>query len=103
MNNVLAEYLLLDVEFKRDHEDWKFLIHADPFCLQIVIGLEDGTELECRKWLLSDDMTEGELVQTAFMAVLAAQEHEAREFFKWKGRAVFGPHTDIENLWSVSE
>lgn len=51
-----------------------------------------------RKWLLSVHMTESELIQTAFKCVLTAIEHEAREQFKYKGRAVYGPHFDVAAL-----
>lgn len=56
-----------------------------------------------RKWLLSPHMTEGEVVQTALMAVLAALEHEAREDFTYKNQAIFGPHYDLEILVAVCE
>lgn len=51
-----------------------------------------------RKWLLSQHMTESELIQTALKCVLTAIEHEAREQFKYKGRAIFGPHFDVKAL-----
>lgn len=51
-----------------------------------------------RKWFLSRHMTESEFVQTAFAAVLAAIEHEAREHFRYYGQAVFGPHFDVNDL-----
>ncbi len=51
-----------------------------------------------RKWKLSGHMTDGEVVQTAFLAVTTALEHEARENFKYKGVSVFDPHYDIEAL-----
>jgi hypothetical protein len=51
-----------------------------------------------RKWMLSYHMTDGELVQTAFKAVLTAQEHEAREQFKYRGVSIFDPHYDVERL-----
>lgn len=51
-----------------------------------------------RKWLLSEHMTDGEIVQTAFMATLAAVEHEVRELFLYRGLAVLDPHYDIEKL-----
>jgi hypothetical protein len=51
-----------------------------------------------RKWLLSEHMTDGEIVQTAFKATLTAIEHEARETFLYRGQPVFGPHYDIEHL-----
>lgn len=47
---------------------------------------------QSRKWPLSMHMVEGEIVQTAFMAALQAEEHESRESFKYKGIAPFNPH-----------
>lgn len=50
------------------------------------------------KWLLSPHMTAGEVVQTAFKALLTAQEHETREQFKYKGVSIFDPHYDLDRL-----
>lgn len=51
-----------------------------------------------RKWVLSKWMTDGEVVQTVFMALMAAMEHEAREGFLYKGYAILDPHYDIDKL-----
>lgn len=51
-----------------------------------------------RKWRLSPHMTDGEVVQTAFMATMAAMEHEIREKFTYRTVSVFDPHYDIEKL-----
>ena len=51
-----------------------------------------------RKWLLSEHMVKSEIVATAMKAVLAAEEHEARELFKYKGKAIYNPHIDVEML-----
>lgn len=51
-----------------------------------------------RKWRLSPHMTDGEVVQTAFLAVMTALEHEAREKFTYKGVTVFDPHLDIDKM-----
>lgn len=69
---------------------WKFLE-----------GVHDGPRMEpkvwyCRKWRISTHMTPSEIIQTAFMAALAAEEHECRERFLYKGVAVLGPHWDLE-------
>lgn len=56
-----------------------------------------------RKWLLSPHMTKDEIVQTALMATLAAVEHEAREKFKYKGAAIFGPHFNVDRLATLAE
>jgi hypothetical protein len=54
-----------------------------------------GHQWSCRKWRISPHMTVSELIQTAFLAVMSAEEHEAREAFKYKGVAVLGPHWDL--------
>lgn len=51
-----------------------------------------------RWWRLSAYMTDGEVVQTAFLAILTAMEHEARETFRFDGVTVFDPHYDIHKL-----
>lgn len=51
-----------------------------------------------RKWMLSPHMTRSEVVATAFKAVITAEEHEARELFKYKGKAVFCAHYDVDAL-----
>lgn len=56
-----------------------------------------------RKWMLSEHMTDSEVVQTALLAVLTAEEHEAREQFHFEGKAVFGPHHDVRALATVEE
>lgn len=56
-----------------------------------------------RKWLVSPWATEGEIVQTSFLAVMTALEHEARENFKFKGQAVLDPHYDPWVLWKVRQ
>lgn len=54
-----------------------------------------------RKWLLSQHMTRSEVVQTALKAVLTVLEHEARENFKYRGAAIFGPHFDVDALSDI--
>ena len=56
-----------------------------------------------RRWFLSPQMAEGEIVQTVFKCVLTSAEHRTREFFRYMGRAVFGPHLNIERLWEIAE
>ena len=64
---------------------------------------EDGLHWTTRKWLLSPHMTKSEIIQTAFKCILAAEEHEAREKFLYKGKSVFGPHFDVDKLHELCE
>ena len=54
-----------------------------------------------RRWYISDKATRSEVVQTCLKIVLTAVEHEAREKFRYRGRAVYGPHIDVDALWEV--
>lgn len=96
--------------------DWKFWTHDHMVgfdrttYLQVEFDALPAGSLEGfhepqtgRKWLLSPHMTDGEIVQTALMAILAALEHEVREEFTYRGQAIFGPHYDLEILVSVCE
>ena len=56
-----------------------------------------------RKWRISVHMTVSEVVQTALMAMLAAVEHEAREAFRYRGKAIFGPHFNVEHLVALCD
>lgn len=54
-----------------------------------------------RKWYISHEATRSEVVQTALKCVLTSVEHEARENFKYRGFAIFGPHLDCEKLVEI--
>lgn len=58
-------------------------------------------EFSGRKWLISKHMTESEIVQTVFKAVLTWVEHETRENFKYKDTIVFNPHLDVKQKLDV--
>lgn len=55
-----------------------------------------------RKYKLSIHMTDGELVQTAFMAALQAEEHECRENFRYQGVAPFNPHIKFSAIMAAA-
>lgn len=88
------------------YRDWSFFVGADAGgrrYLQVrfnkacsVTG--KSCEQHGRKWWLSAHMTRSEVVATALKAVLTAEEHEAREAFRYRGEAIFGPHHDVEAL-----
>lgn len=79
-----------------DHADRWVLRVGDPNAKDNVTG--DPLDWKGRKWLLSEYMTDGEIVQTAWLACQVAVEHEMRETFTYQGQAVFDPHYDINKL-----
>lgn len=56
-----------------------------------------------RKWLLSPDMTDSEIVQTAFKLCITSAEHRCREAFRYKDARIFGPHFDVEDLVRICD
>lgn len=56
-----------------------------------------------RRWLLSPEMTKSEIVATAFKCVITSMEHQAREWFTYKGRAIYHPHHDVDKLLEICE
>lgn len=64
------------------------------------IYLKDGILREqfTRKWLVSPQMTDLEIVQTVFKMFITSFEHRVREAFKYKGVRIFGPHFDVDDL-----
>jgi hypothetical protein len=93
--------VLHDIQFN----DWVFDLRLDsgrPYLRVRFAGPCNTTgrfqEWEGRKWFLSSHISKSEIVQTAFKAVITALEHEARETFRYKGEAIFGPHFDCDLL-----
>lgn len=86
------------------YKGWAFHVGygADSTYLQVRFTA-DGRLQQGRKWLPFEHMTESELVQTALMAVLAAEEHEARENFMYAGKVIYGPHIYVGGLADVCE
>jgi hypothetical protein len=80
------------------YRDARFLVHpaAPGFHLEMRRG-----EIRSRPWYLGPWTTESDLVRTALACALAYEEHEAREQFTYQGKAVFGPHTDVQALVTI--
>jgi hypothetical protein len=56
-----------------------------------------------RKWDISKHMTPSEVISTAFLAVLQAEEHEVRENFRYRGQNIYGPHFNVDELAELLE
>jgi hypothetical protein len=92
------------------YRDWDFNVHMDGERAYLQVGFWDydatlppeerveKSYQQCRKWFLSPHMTKSEVIQTAFKAILSAEEHETRERFTYRGKAIFGPHFHVDAL-----
>jgi hypothetical protein len=90
---------------KCQFNDWHFVTmeKGDGFLMQVqFIGKDAITGKvalqKCRKLYISSFACKGEIVRTAFKAVLAAVEHEVCETFKYKDVAIFNPHIDPDQM-----
>ena len=85
------------------YKDWTIEVGQSTVgCYYLRVRFNDGGKIWTgRRWLLSPEMTESEVIQTALKAVLAAEEHEARERFLYLGRPVFGPHIAVGALYAA--
>ena len=82
------------------YKEWRFYVkQIQPGVLYLQLAFEDNNEeWKSRKWLLSEHMTQSELIQTAFLAIMTAEEHETREKFLFDSIAVLGPHYNLVEL-----
>ena len=54
------------------------------------------------RWWEIPYLTRGDTARTAFVACLMMEEHECRESFRYKGKAIYGPHFDIDELARIA-
>lgn len=90
---------------KIKYKDWNFhvgIMDSRPY-LQLHFTDSSGVIRHGRKWSFSQWMTKSEIVQTAFLAVKTAEEHEARERFLYKEKAIFGPHFNVDTLHEICD
>lgn len=87
------------------YRDWSF--HTGPmgrgFYVQVRFMALDDIDGEPklqhgRKWYVSTHAIREEVLRTCLLAVLQANEHEAREAFRYSGLAIFGPHHALDHL-----
>jgi hypothetical protein len=93
--------VLKQVEYK----DWKarLWVSGDAAYLQFQFSFTAvdawtgrAAEQLTRRWVIEPEATAGEIVRTALLAVLTAEEHEAREQFTYRGKHVHGFHFKLD-------
>lgn len=95
-------------------DGYDFLVHEALGDGDLVIGVEllvqrpdaitgeMGAGYGGIRWL-SRFASKSDVVRMVFGAILAYEEHEAREFFRYRGAQVFGPHGDVEALVEAAQ
>lgn len=87
-------------EWDKEHENTRMYLQVACYRPDSLTGDLDWGH--GGKAYLSPHMGNGEIVKTAFALFKSYEEHECREFFKYDGRAVFGPHISVDALWQVA-
>ncbi len=90
------DYTFIVVQSVRSTPPYLQASYVEP---DIVTGARETQNT--RKWQLSLHMTRSEFVQTAFKCCLTSMEHRTREHFRYRGAAVYGPHFDVDALFSL--
>lgn len=99
MNYIELVNIIGDISYK----DWTFWVSHKGKYLFVVARFIDGIEQqETREWYIDPEFTKSQVIQTVLALVLLAEEHEARENFRYKNRKIFGPHFDAETMVAVS-
>lgn len=99
-------HILLSCTYK---PGWTLLIDMcapRPYIQWEVVG-QDSVTREPTSWrtgkrYLSEHMCRQEVVATAFNLALTAEEHECREWFRYKGSSIYNPHLDPDVLADVA-
>lgn len=89
---------------------WDFVLHDEhprPYLQLDVVSMcsvtYGPTRWRSAKHYLSQHMCKQELVGACFLAVKQAEEHELREFFRYRGARIFNPHIDPDALVGIAE
>lgn len=99
------EALVADCQFK----DWNITLNWDgdkPY-VQVKFLEKDEftgkTEMQhCRKHYISMHSCDTEVIDTVFLAVDRAMDHEVKESFKFRGRRIYNPHISVHKLWELA-
>lgn len=100
------EEILNKITYARHGGTWslKLCLDGTRYYLQVhCAGIAGSTDPDDgpwtgRKWLLSPYMVRSEIIRTAYKAVIAAEEHEIQEKFKYRDCTVMGPHMHMDEL-----
>lgn len=92
--------ILGNIEYDRHEGTWSLFLGRDDtrFYLQVKCSASVDGPWSGRKWSLSPHMVTSEIVRTAYKAIIAAEEHEIAEKFRYRGAAIYGPHMFVDAL-----
>lgn len=96
MEKIIGRLEFKGLDFNVEQAEAGFFVWVS--CKEECAYSKEDTIQMGRKWFVPDDTKRSEVVQTIFKAVMTWQEHEAREFFKYEGHRIYGPHFKVNEL-----
>ena len=105
------ESLINDITYK---PGWTIQVHQDVRGIYLQVGVTTEAEISLdmitgervawkgAKHYMSPWMCDSEVVGAAFGAIRQAEEHEIREWFRFKRRSIFNPHLSVHALVELS-
>jgi hypothetical protein len=111
-----VEHLILDIEYS---DQYPIFVSTDDDCPYIQVGIigydnyrakskQQGMKIVYgRKWRVEPQLPTSEIIQTAFLALVKAREHEVRELFRLENEASisspFSNHQDLPLMAAESK
>lgn len=95
-------------------QGWHFLCKEDARGVYLQISVDETAAIAMdpftgkiapwkgAKMYMSPHMCDSEVIGTAFDAIRRAEEHEMREWFRFKNRTIFNPHMSVHVLHSIA-
>ena len=100
---ILAECLFPDYTFKVETSSHTGAVYLQATYLEADTVTGKVEEQLTRRWFLSPNMGRSEIVGTAFKCIITSMEHRTREWFLYRGRAIYQPHYDVDALHAICE
>ncbi len=101
--NTDVKAVIAEISYK---PNWAIICQNSYLQVEVIgVCSIDGSPQKWRgaKHRISSHMCKQELVGLAFTAIKQAEEHEMREFFRYKGASIFNPHLDPDVLAEVAK
>lgn len=94
-----VESILGDIRYKNWGKEIRYV--DDSTTLFRWVWHDDGVQ-KSRYWVVDHTQPHSDIVRTGLASVLMAEEHEARERFRYQGKKVFNPHYNVDRLAEIS-
>jgi len=98
---ILAECGFQDYRFEVVEVNDCLFLRAVYYEADTVTGKRERQQT--RHWVIETTMSRSELVATAFKCALTSMEHRTREWFRYRGKAIYMPHYDVDQLVALHD